>query len=170
VITRSWLVALGTSVIALVSCGSPVHDNERASLGPEDPNVHTGPLHRPGQPCLTCHGSLGPNSPEFSLAGTVFKSIDDKTGVAGAIVTFTTLDNDQVAVQTNAAGNFYIQKSKWDPNFPLHVSVSYPGIPDAIMASRIGRDGSCGDCHGDPASPQTVGHIYLVANSADFPK
>jgi hypothetical protein len=167
---------LSTLVAALAaasffSCGSPVHDDMVTALGPEPAGEHSGPLHRAGQPCLTCHGSLGPSHTEFAVAGTVYRAIDDMTPVSGAIVTFSTLDNDAVAVQTNAAGNFYVTKSKFPLAYPLHVSISYTGLAsDVIMASRIGRDGSCADCHADPANRERFGHIYLVANAADWPK
>lgn len=162
---------------SFLSCGSPVHDEQVAALGPEAPGEHPGPLHRGGQPCLTCHGSFGPSHTGFAIAGTVFRAGDDKTPVEGAYVTFTTLENDSVAVQTNSAGNFFVTQDKWPLHFPLHVNVTYDytdktGAPQHIqmlMASRIDRDGSCGDCHRDPASPQSFGHIYLSAAAADLP-
>lgn len=166
----STLVA-AVAAASFLSCGSPVHDDQVAALGPETEGAEEGPLHRGGQPCLTCHGSLGPGRPEFAVAGTVYRAIDDMTPVDGAIVTFSSLDNDAIAVRTNAAGNFYVTKSKFPLAFPLHVSISYPGLGgEVIMASRIGRDGSCGDCHADPPSRERFGHIYLVASAADWPK
>lgn len=164
-------VVAGAAIVSFLSCGSPVHDDAVAALGEDPSGEHEGPLHRAGQPCLTCHGELGPAKPEFAIAGTVYKAIDDRTGVEGAIVTFSTLDNDAVAVQTNAVGSFYVSKSKFPLRFPLHVSISYPGLPgEVIMASRIGRAGSCADCHSDPSSREQFGHIYLVATAAEWPK
>src|SRR5450432_160855 len=46
-------------VCALVGCGDPVHDTAVSALGPEAPGVPKGPLHRPGQPCVLCHGPQG---------------------------------------------------------------------------------------------------------------
>ena len=62
------LIAAG----AVFACGDPTHDRAVEVLGGEAPGVPEGPLHRPGQPCVTCHGDSGPASGEFSLAGTVY--------------------------------------------------------------------------------------------------
>jgi hypothetical protein len=171
-------VVAAAAIVSSLSCGSPVHDDQVAALGPDPSGEHTGPLHRPGQPCLTCHGSFGPSHTEFAIAGTVYRAIDDKTPVAGAIVTLSPLDgSDAVGIQTNSAGNFYVTPSKFTLKFPLHVTVSYdytdaagnPKRIDAQMASRISRDGSCADCHKDPASRESFGHIYIVAAATDWP-
>ena len=39
-------------------------------------DVYKRQLHRPGQPCLTCHGGKGPGHVEFSIAGTLYKYPD----------------------------------------------------------------------------------------------
>ncbi len=168
-----WMLAVGVCALAAscLSCGSPVHDQQVAEMGPEPPGEHPGPLHRAGQPCLVCHGWLGPSHTEFAVAGTVYKAINDKTGVDGAIVIFTTPDQNSIAVQTNAVGNFYVVKDRWPLSFPYQVQVQYPKLPNNMkMASPISRDGACNDCHADPAGPARFGHIYLVADVADFPQ
>ena len=66
-------VVAGLLTWALVGCFvDPVHDEQVAALGPEPAGESPGPLHRPGQPCLVCHGGLGPAHQSFSVAGTVF--------------------------------------------------------------------------------------------------
>ena len=137
----------------------------------------TGPTHRPGQPCLTCHGGNGPSSLELSVAGTVYQSAaPDSPPLAGAAVTI--FDATQLAdggapqtVTTNAAGNFYIPRSSWTPFFPLHdISVAYPGVAaPTTMHTNVGRDGSCGTCHFDPKGNDSHGHVYFVLDPADFP-
>jgi hypothetical protein len=64
----AWAFALG---LAAVGCDDPVHDDAVTALGGEDPNVPIGALHRPGQPCLVCHGGSGPAALAFSVGGTV---------------------------------------------------------------------------------------------------
>lgn len=38
------------------------------------------------------------------------------------------------------------------------------------MSSAISRDGSCATCHQDPASPSSVGHVYLAADDRALPE
>src|SRR5256885_5077120 len=66
--TRRWLMLFAM----VVACNDPVHDARVDALGPEIDGVPRGPLHRRGQPCLTCHGGSGPANTELSVAGTVF--------------------------------------------------------------------------------------------------
>lgn len=156
---------------AAASCGSPVHDDAVAAMGEDPTGEHPGPTHRAGQSCLVCHGWLGPASPEFSVAGTVFKALDEKTGVAGAHVILTSADGSAVQMETNSAGNFYVRKEKWVPKYPMLVTVQYGSIENRML-SPVGRDGSCGDCHaqdatGDRSHPP---YIYVTASAADFPQ
>ena len=70
-------LALGVLLVcaapsALLGCNDATHDEEVAALGAEDPAVPPGPDHRPGQPCLTCHGGIGPAKQQFSIGGTVY--------------------------------------------------------------------------------------------------
>lgn len=164
------LIACAIAAVA-ASCGSPVHDDAVAAMGEDPTGQHPGPLHRGGQSCLVCHGWLGPANPEFSVAGTVFKALDDKTGVGGAEVYLTSADGSTVMLTTNAAGNFYVRKEKYVPKYPMLVTVKYGSIENRMLSS-VGRDGSCGDCHAQDATGDRTHppYIYLVASAADFPK
>lgn len=148
---------------AAASACDPIHTEAVDALGGEAPGVRRGPLHRPGQPCITCHdGAIGdPN--EFSVAGTIFVNADSLTPAVGATVTLTNADGTQHALRTNQAGNFYASPSQLALAFPVRVKVSYQGT-DVEMSSTIGRDGSCADCHTDPAGPGSAGHIYIPPN------
>jgi hypothetical protein len=64
---------------------------------------------------------------------------------------------------TNAAGNFYIDESAWQPIPPIHVTVSFGDVVTE-MSTNIGRDGSCASCHVDPPTRISAGHIYVVPN------
>jgi hypothetical protein len=164
--------------IALLSCSDPVHDAEVAALGPEVASVPPGPLHRPGQPCLTCHGGDGPATATFAVGGTIFKTADAREGIAGVVVTVVdsaAAGGVQKSATTNAAGNFIIGNSNFTPVFPLHdIKLEYPGLSTPqIMHTRVGREGSCGSCHFDTAggseAKDTPGHIYLVLEAGDLP-
>lgn len=146
-------------VLALAAC-DPVHDDRIAALGDEAPGVGTGPFHRPGQPCTTCHdGKLG--SPrEFSVAGTIFKNETGSEPAEGATITLTDSDGAMIQSTTNSAGNFYVEPSEFTPRYPMKTSVTFGGVT-AKMASLIGRAGACADCHTEPARPTSPGHIFV---------
>jgi hypothetical protein len=59
---------------ALPGCGNPSFDVLIERLEPDPPGVVPGPDHRPGQPCLLCHGPYKGASPQMSVAGTIFKA------------------------------------------------------------------------------------------------
>jgi hypothetical protein len=141
------LILLGL-VLAAAGCNDPVHDNDVASLGPEDPNVPPGPLHRPGQPCMWCHDGTGPASLAFATAGTVFQDMTDSTPLVAARVQMTDYDNAHVVMpETNCAGNFFVEAADWDLVFPVRVQVNY-GATSALMISHWARSGvGCANCH-----------------------
>ena len=68
---------------ALVGCSvvedvlDPVHARQVAALGGDPSGQRNGPTHRPGQPCLVCHGGLGPGGPDLSVGGTIYESMAD---------------------------------------------------------------------------------------------
>ena len=172
------LVAAATLSAALLwACSDPLHDARVASLGDEAAGVAPGPGHRPGQPCLTCHGGIGPADVDFGVAGTIYQTAaEGSPPLAGATVTM--FDATQLAdggaphtATTNAAGNFFIRNDEWSPTFPLHdIAVVAPGMDTpTIMHTVAGRDGSCATCHFDPRGRDSHGHVYLVVDPADLP-
>jgi hypothetical protein len=160
---RRCVAAAAIALFAQLGC-DPVHSNSIAALGDEAPGVRKGPLHRPGQPCLTCHdGELG-DPPAFSVAGTIFQRAEDKTAAVGAqVFLYDAGGKLGFTAVTNAAGNFYVQPHEYTPTFPMRVEVLYQGVT-VKMTSRVGRDGSCADCHTDPAGPASAGHVFIPAD------
>jgi hypothetical protein len=157
-------------LLFVVACADPVTSAERATLGPEDPNVPQGELHRPGQPCFVCHG-------DFAAAGTVYQD-DLTTPFEGATVTLIDAMGSQANATTNAAGNFVIRKEDWTPVFPIGtytndagtavfgvtVLGSDPNNP-AEMITQIGRNGGCNECHQPQLSASSAGPIYVTTGS-----
>lgn len=138
---------LAFAMLALVSCRfDPSHDDAVNALGGEAPGVRTGPLHRPGQPCLTCHSSQGPG-PDFAVAGTVYKVRGSTEPLQGVQVFMTDAAGETRRPFTNAAGNFYLTAGEWSPAFPMRIVLRYPNAEDKEMDTRIGRNGGCGECH-----------------------
>jgi hypothetical protein len=176
------VVAAG--LLGALSCGDPVHNAEVDALGPEAPGVPHGPTHRPGQPCLVCHGGLGPGSPTFVTAGTIY--INGYTAgttvyapLVGGDVHLVDSTGSVYDAMTNSVGNFYVTPDQWNPVFPLgalpteagagtpqDISVNAAGAAESPtpMIDSMGRGGeyaSCAYCHFDPPGPTSPGHVYF---------
>src|SRR5689334_21113906 len=128
---RALALALLVALAAPVACMDPVHDDAVKALGPEAPGVRPGPLHRPGQPCLTCHGGEGPADSEFSLAGTVYLLQYEEVPAPNATVVIEDINGVAGTVTTNEVGSFWVNADKWRPTYPLELSVKY-----GIITSR----------------------------------
>lgn len=146
--------------LLVVACVDPVHDEEVAAQGPEAPGVEEGPLHRPGSPCLVCHGERGPGEPEFSVGGTVFVAWDSDVGANGAVVKVTDARGSSKELTTNAAGNFWATKREYDPVYPLRVELTYEGQVEP-MDTLVRRDGGCGTCHRGSGNASHMPRIYV---------
>jgi hypothetical protein len=151
-------------VLTMLACNDATHDEQVAALGQEDPAVPRGPDHRPGQPCLTCHGGLGPAKQQFSIGGTVYAVQGQSAPAVGATVLIEDFTGAVDTAQSNEAGNFYIQVQEWQPTYPILPQVTL-GSVNQQMTTHVGRDGSCGDCHQNPAGPTSAGLIYINAGS-----
>lgn len=150
------------------ACADPVVDEVVDALGPERSGVPQGPEHRPGQPCVTCHQTSGPGSPDFSLGGTVYSDQERALPLEGASVEFVDAIGRRHTEVTNCAGNFYITKDEWEPRFPLWTQVRFRDKSIA-METPIYRDGSCASCHADPAAQGSTGHVYVSDEPFDPP-
>lgn len=155
-------VAMMASFIA-TGCADPTHDQAVAALGGEASGVPVGPLHRPDQPCVTCHGDVGPGSPEFSVAGTVYELFREDTPAVGATVLIEDVTGRTFSATTNAAGNFYVRRADWVPTYPTQMKVTL-GTVSKKMTTHVGRAGSCADCHHRDPSQTSPGHVYLATN------
>jgi hypothetical protein len=160
--------ALAACTLAACITTDPVHQREVDALGGEAPGVPQGEFHRAGQPCTVCHGPKGPASTQFAVAGTVFAQPGDKVGVPDVQVLFVDSDgtNPPSIVRTNCVGNFFVSSDTsnggWDPQFPIEVGIARPERGEgAQMIGHIGRQGSCGFCHLDPAGLNSPGHVFL---------
>ncbi|HEX3595113.1 MAG TPA: hypothetical protein VHU80_08430 [Polyangiaceae bacterium] len=151
------------------ACMDPAHDDAVDALPGETPGVPPGPLHRPGEPCATCHGGQGPADTEFSIAGTVYLVAYQNTVASGVPVLM--VDSTGVAGQiaTNQAGNFWVNASDWRPTYPLQITVVF-GSLHKQMQTHVGRAGSCADCHSDPAGSESPGHVWLARSQTQLDK
>lgn len=148
----------GASLVA--GCADPVLQEQIDALGPETPGVPEGPLHRPGQPCVTCHRE-GSIAEPFSVAGTIYQYEDEAVPLRDALVTLRDSEGRGHVTATNCVGNFFVLPGDFRPAYPISVSVAF-GDSEARMTSLIYREGSCAQCHAEPAGAQSVGHVYFL--------
>lgn len=171
-------------VLLVAGClaNSPYRDAEDAlgdtdhSTVQEDGRVGTGPTHRPGQPCLVCHGpDYTPGGEVFELAGTVYRTMADHDGLEGAMVEVTDASGRTFEARTNRAGTFYVERGDgseqhgegefrlgYDLEYPLTVAVEFEGIRSE-MRSQIWREGSCAHCHTKEEGSASVGRVFVEA-------
>ena len=157
----------------LAGCWPSVEEEAARDLGPEV--GEEGPTHRPGQPCLACHGErYSPGEAVFVLAGTVYERATDPRGLYGAEVRMTDAEDRTFTVLTNQAGNFMVAAGDDDegegegylrvpfrPTFPIRVDVRR-GATEKVMRNVIGREGSCAACHTDPPGATSAGKVFVV--------
>lgn len=157
------------ALLASTACTiDPVHQDAVAALGREKPGVPRGPLHRAGQPCLTCHGGAGPASTVLSVAGTIYQQDNARVPFANALIKLTDSVGHHIETGTNCVGNFFLQPADFSPVYPMWVAVSY-NHQDTNMNTPIFRTGACATCHRDPRGPTSPGHIYFQAAVLKFP-
>jgi mono/diheme cytochrome c family protein len=157
---KALLPLLVVAAVLAEACYDPVHQDAIANLGGEAPGVAPGPRHRPGQPCLTCHGPEGPADPELAVAGTVYAVRGGQDPLPGASVAVTDVRGASRVMRSNEVGSFWITKAEWSPAFPLSVELEAEGIRRA-MTTRISRDGSCASCHRDGGDRTFMPAIFL---------
>ncbi len=165
-VAGGWLAAVALGAGALpAACVDETHELQVQGLGGEAPDVAPGPLHRPGQPCLACHGEQGPSSHTFVTGGTVYAVQGQSAPATDAQVVIEDVNGSVYTMTTNEAGNFYIMTGQWSPVLPAEVQVAQGKISQQ-MITHIGRDGSCADCHTRTTSPTSPGPVYLARGAS----
>jgi len=173
-------LALFGSAALVAGCGNRAVDDRIAELGEEDPNNPPSEFHRPGQPCVLCHGEYLREEPIMSVAGTIYAvkpatATEKPIPVKGVKVKLTDSFGEKYEAGTNCAGNFFIRKDQWEPAFPLRAEIEYavPGSDGStkrvVMSTRISRDGSCAGCHAGAANQGSPGYVTCAEVSPDPP-
>jgi hypothetical protein len=145
--------------VAATGCEDPVLREREKSLGPDTGAYPEGPYHRAGDPCTWCHTEGGSADP-LDLAGTVYARKRSKEPLEGVVVRLFDRAGRQATLRSNLAGNFFFEQEELPLSFPLWVQLEYEGEVTA-MQTPIRRERSCAACHRDPASPSSVGHVFL---------
>jgi hypothetical protein len=164
----SWAVVLALACApAVLSPVDPQHQLAIEALGPENPQVPVGPLHRPGQSCMLCH-DVGEDATPFNIAGTVYRDNVSTAPLIDAEVLLVDAAANRFTAHTNCVGNFYVGVADFEPAWPFWVTVRQ-GANDSVMGSPVHRERSCAACHFEPAGPRTAGHVYLTSDDLIVP-
>jgi hypothetical protein len=143
----SRILLVSTAAWLLLACGG----------APKPDGV--GPLMNPGVNCLTCHSTQGEAAEEaFSIAGTVFGDVNAKAdgGVSGVTVLVTDGNGVEIALTSNAAGNFYTKASVTRPL--RKAAVVRDGQKTEMSA--VPPSGACNGCHAQPPAQGAPGRLY----------
>ena len=178
-IAPALVISCSIALATAAGCANPIADAQILELGLEDPAVPPSDIHRPGQPCLLCHGPGKGTGPEMAVAGTVFaypydlgaEDGDPIPAVGVEVEISDSLDSSPPTKPvTNCAGNFYVTTQEWRPAFPLRVSIRYqvaPNDTDRVpMDTRISRDGSCAGCHEGEPNQGSPGWIFCAERAS----
>jgi len=162
-------IILVASLLA-AACSDPVHDADVDALGGEAAGVPKGPTHRPGQPCLTCHGGDGPASFVMSVAGTVYTHLSGRTPARNAVVRVLDANERTYETRTNEVGNFWVPAVEFEPAFPATAAltltlgtITYP----RVMQTTMRLDGSCNGCHSGPQRASSPGQLFVLPDSVN---
>ena len=170
------MVALAAVLLsALSGCGNPSYDVQIEQL-PPDTGAKEGGSHRPGQPCLLCHGPYKGASPQLAVAGTVFSDKTQADSYVDAAADAAKLGQPGVTVtvydtavatgrqkKSDASGNFWLTVDEYTPLFPLGARMDCLKADGTTlqftMASRISREGSCNACHSVKRDQSSAGWL-----------
>jgi hypothetical protein len=143
------------------ACDDPVLKARAESLGPDEGPYEEGPKHRAGDPCTWCHTEGGSAEPAFDLAGTIYARKDSAEPLPGVQVRLFDASGRQLTLESNQAGNFFVEDGELSLEFPLWVKLEQAGEVTA-MQTPIFRERSCAACHLEPRSPKSAGRVYFV--------
>jgi hypothetical protein len=106
----------------------------------------------PGRDCRECHS--------FAVAGTVYEAAGlndphDCLGVEGVSVLVEDAVGEMVSLETNEAGNFYLQGGSL--HFPLTLHAERGG--EMLSMALQGETGSCASCHTPAGDSGAAGRI-----------
>lgn len=119
-----------------------------------------GPLMKPGQDCIACHGgdsaAQEQRAKAWSIAGTLYaaSNASAEAGIEGGHVQITDSNGWTFTLQSNQAGNFY---SAEQVAFPLTVCVDRGG-QQQCMEEPV-TFGSCNFCHTVPPVSGAPGRV-----------
>lgn len=105
--------------------------------------------HNSGKNCMTCHTDGGEGKGCFTVAGSVYDSVQNKYAAEGEVKLYTGINGSgtlMTTIQVDGKGNFYTTANV---NF---MTPLYPSVASILGDTRHMQEGTttgrCGSCHG----------------------
>jgi hypothetical protein len=119
------------------------------------------PEMHPGGDCVGCHVEHG--APPLALGGTVYHVAEyqeeDCYGVEGVTVQITDAKQQVFTLESNRAGNFYLEGDPSIVSKPFSVVIhgwAFDGTPTTLPMVTKPETGDCGQCHGQRPGTEAV--------------
>lgn len=140
--------------LCAVACGDPTGTLPEGQPFDAIAGFSGTPVMNPGSDCLVCHSQSGNASYRpWTVAGTVYAAAlaPPDAGLAGATVLLTDVNGKQLALTTNAAGNFYTAESLGDlKDIELQAGEHRMVMQTSVVGGgSLATLGSCNRCHQD---------------------
>ena len=129
---------------ALIGCEKDNHSENESNISKNYDNKS----HKTGNDCMECHVKGGTGEGWFSVAGTVYDSLQTTTNPNGLIKLFTSPASPEDLISTiemDALGNFFTTEPI-NLESGLFVSVFNSSGKSKSMVSPV-YSGSCNSCH-----------------------
>ena len=135
----------------------------------------TDPFTVPDSRAASAMAQAGLTIPEFSLAGTLYRSPSSRLPFRERDHPLHRLDRraaqdaEQLRGQLlSSAGTTGAQVGRFGRSSNTRMSTDTTKMTE--MTAAIFRETSCSTCHADPASPSTVGHLYVAEDATTLPE
>jgi hypothetical protein len=170
-----WRLAAALACLLAGCIGNSPEQQAADALGPDTGPYGSGPYHRAGFPCVTCHAGLWwQPSPSMELAGTIYQRSGSGRASSNAAVEIKDAAGHSFTAHTNAVGNFFVTVAgsqpqqygqglfeiPWRLRFPLSVRVRERSH-DQPMRSRIWSARSCATCHSGKPDANGNGPVFV---------
>jgi hypothetical protein len=139
-------------------CGGPICTSGKTWTGGDR---GSGDMN-PGVACIGCHASTLGEAPTFSIAGTIYPTVNEPDlcygapQTAGAQVVITGADGRTLTLSPNGAGNFYSETAVKTPYSAKVVTAAGERAMTATQTS-----GDCNSCHTQTGANNAPGRIML---------
>lgn len=122
----------------------------------------------PGRDCIGCHSNGKGSGPDYVVAGTAFRRLDEVSdcfGTAGVTIIIIDARGTTYTLPTDPSGNFWLERAD-APGFqpPYEARIRHGGREGRMVASQ--RTGACNSCHtATGITPGPPGRICVDPNN-----
>ena len=100
----------------------------------------------------------------MSFGGTIYAHLTSNVAAEGATVHVVDARNRTFETATNCVGNFSESGRRIRSDVPVQTAVTLGNYPE-VMRTEMHVDGSCNNCHSNPESASSPGHVWVLPDS-----